>query len=326
MNIQEARAWVASSAAQRYLQGIDEATDDALEASARNIRSMSAFPSGSASEYRRAASTLERSQGAFNTEVNLIVQGRARDGRAVAQACRRYVADLVILEEMNTRHGAFVDARVAALAAAFAESYVRYATALRQRFAEVARELTAMNETLRQARRDIDEAVLQATINSTLTAGTALLPELGLPARVAIGSVSVVQGWLLDQALGPSGSAIFSTGTANSTVAALADLLPRTVRMAARFITAATTLVGMASDANEIEGAERIFIRLQRHFDQLRRMLPELEREFRSTLGTLETAQALFEGATRTAQRAAASYRSSEGDYRSLLRELASIR
>jgi hypothetical protein len=102
MNIQEARAWVASSAAQRYLQGIDEATDDALEASTRNIRSMSAFPSGLASEYRRAASTLERSQGAFNTEVNLIVQGRARDGRAVAQASRRYVADLVILEEMNT--------------------------------------------------------------------------------------------------------------------------------------------------------------------------------------------------------------------------------
>jgi hypothetical protein len=217
-----------------------------------------------------------------------------------------------------------VDARVAALAAAFAESYVRYATALKQRFHDVVQELDGMNETLRQARRDIDEAVIQTGINVTLTAVTAMLPEFGMPARLAIASASVVGGGLVDWALGSSGPS--ALGTANSTLGSFAELLPRLPQLIGRFTTAATTLVGMSSDAEEIEGAERIFIRLQRHFDQLRRMLPALEREFRSTLGTMQTAQELFLGAARTARRAAESYRSTEGEYRSLLRELASIR
>lgn len=324
MTLEEARTWLASGVAQRYLQGIDEAADDALEASTRNIRGMAAFPSGDVSEIRTAATALERAQGEFNTEVNLVSLGRARDGRAVAQACRRYVAALVTLEEMNARHGAFVEARVAEFAAAFAADYIRRSTALRRRFQETLQALEGLRDALNRASSSVEEAELQRNINVVLTVVTALIPEVGIPARIAIATASVLGQVLLDEALGPTGAT--GSGTATNAVGSFSGFLPTASRLIPRFVGAAANVISFSSDTDEIAAAQRIVRDIEARLNGLMRSLPELERQVRADTGDMDTARALYEGAARRARSLATAYRSSEGEYRALLRELSGIR
>lgn len=324
MTLEEARAWMDSSAGEREFVRIDEAADDALDAAEAYIREMSAFPSSNVSEFRRGVSALERAQDEFDSAATLIGSGRARDGRAVTQACRRYVSALIALEEMNARHGAFVESRVAYFAAQFAADYIRRATALRRRFQEAVEELEQLRAVLPRARRDIDEAVVQAGIDALLNVVTALLPQFGIPARIAIATASVLGGLLLDDALGPTGPGAHST--ANSTLGAFTDLLPTVSSGISRLTSTSTALLTAWADVNEITEAERIFADIRARILGLMRSLPELMRQLRADTGDMETAWALYEGAARRARSTSSAYRSSEGEYRVLLRELSSIR
>ncbi len=101
MNLEEARAWLQSSTFCNKMADMDNATDDAIQAFDRMIGRMGPYSSAVQSGYRRAGSALDTAQRTFANEINALVNGRARDGRAALAAFRTFDTALRDLRGMN---------------------------------------------------------------------------------------------------------------------------------------------------------------------------------------------------------------------------------
>jgi chromosome segregation ATPase len=324
MDIEEARAWITSSATQRYLEQIDSDADDALDTAQQTLAAMRLFPTSYSNEYRRSATNLENAMGAFNTEVNQITLGRARDGRAALAAYRAYVAALMLLEAQNTRYVAFVRANVADLAARFIDAAITNSERLRRRFRDVQRQLQQLERDLPRLRREITEAHGQRAVNVLITAVGLLLPQVSIGAGLAIAAGTFTVQIILDTSLGPGRPSAIGAGNS-----AFGDLigLPRSIPTPlSRFLGAASGFVSWSMDNDEIDEAERNLRNARRTLDSLTAEMPRLVRALRDAVDNIDVARNLLEGAIRTARAAADAYRANETAYRALERELAALR
>jgi len=215
---------------------------------------MGLYPSGPGSAYRALTAPLDRAQGDFNTQINLITLGRARDGRAALAAYRAYVVALMALEAENGRMAAFVEADAAALAErliAALNVFVR--SRIDRETAAMQADLERLRRELERARRLISQAEAQRIIGGVLGAMGLILScfEPPVAAGRAIAAASFVVPMLLDSALGPGSPD--ALGTANSAVGALAGV-PRMVRPnVGRFTGVVGTLTSLIADSSEVD-------------------------------------------------------------------------
>jgi hypothetical protein len=329
MDLQEARAWLQSSAAQRYLQAIDDDAEEAITAANRLAGQMGGYPSSASAGLRRMATDLRSAQGAFNLEVNRITFEQARDGRAVLRAYRGYIAALVRCEAETGRLNAFVEADFAAVVAAVIAMGVAYQRTLRRDLETALSDLERWQSELTRAQRSLSESEAQRGINLALS-GIALLISLTPQGRIATVVISVggmaVQT-ALDVYLGTPPDALGVSNTALGNLSGLPNAIrPNLVRNSVgRMTTGVTALVGLHFDTNEVDDARR---RVARVATEMRRAQRSLERTFDrlSRWGVdLDLANRMLEGATTRARAAARAVETSERDHRNLMRALEDI-
>ena len=304
MDIEAARAWASSPATQRYLQQLDDDATAARDVQAANTRRMGLYPSGIVSAYRALADAVDRAFGAFNTEINLITFGRARDGRAALAAYRAYVVAIMALEAENARLTAFIEADAATLAERLVAALNAFVARRIEREARAMQsDMERMQRVVERARRQLREAEAQRVLNGVL-AGIGLVitcfePPVAL-AR-AITAASFAAPMLLDAALGPGSPD--ALGTANSAVTAVTNL-PRTAsRATSRFTGAVGALNSFITDSNEVDLAATSLRDAVRELQQAERLFSTWMDRVSGALGELTIARRMWDAAIARAQR-----------------------
>ena len=327
MDIEAAREWVTSPATQRYLQTVDDDADTARDAQTANLRRMGLYPSRPVAAYWALTAPLGRAQGDFNTQINLITLGRARDGRAALAAYRAYVVALMALEAENGRMAAFIDADVAALAESLVTAlnvFVR--SRIDRETAEMQRDLVGLERELQRARRQLRQAEAQRVVNGVLGVIGLVLSCFDPPVAAgrAIAAVSFVAPRLLDAALGPSSPD--ALGTANASVSALANV-PRLVRPnISRFTGVIGALTSLLADTSEADLASTNLREITQRLTAMTRLFRAWSAHIDSAIGELTIARRMFDAAVTSARRTAAAVRTSESEYRDLQRQIEALR
>ncbi len=324
MDIEEARAWAASPAVQRYLEQIDSGADAAMDTARSTQSSMRLFPGSVLAEYRRTSDNLDRAGGDFNAAFNQVTLGRARDGRAALAAYRDYVGALILLEAQNVRFEAYVRANVIELATRFIDASITITVRLRRRFRDVEAQLRQLQRDLPRLRREIPEAEAQRVLNVMIAGVSLLLPEVTIGAAVVIAASTFTVQILVDNALGPNRAGV--SGVANNAVGGIVSVPRRIPAPWRAFGGAATALISFVQDNGEIADGHRNLRTAMRTIESLMAEMPRLIRALRTGVDDIEAAQSLLEGAVRSARSAADTYRARESEYRALERELAALR
>lgn len=329
MDLEEARTWLQSPVAQRYLQAIDDDAEEAIQAAERLGGQLGGYPSSAAAGLRRLAGALGSAQGDFNAEVNRVTFGRASDGRAVLRAYRSYIVALVRCEAETGRLNAFVEADFANVVAGVIAMGVAYQRTLRRDLEAALRDLERWQAELTAARRSLRDSEAQRGINAAL-AGISLLISLtpqGRAATIVISVGGMVVQTALDVYLGTPPDALGVANTALGNLSSLPNAIrPNIVRNSlGRFSTGVTALIGLHFDTNEVDDARR---RVADVATEMRRSSRSLERVMGllSRWGAdLDIANQLLEGAVTRARAAARAVATSERDHRDLMRALEDI-
>src|SRR5690349_8719140 len=117
MDLEAAKKVINSPAVQKYIEKMDKDARKAVDVMKKNLSDMKDFPKNIVSEYKGHGASLEKDQQESVLSMNLVVFGKAKDGKALISSYKRYVESLLILEEDNSVYSAVVDARLAATAA-----------------------------------------------------------------------------------------------------------------------------------------------------------------------------------------------------------------
>jgi len=327
MNLEEARAWTTSPPVVREMSQMDDEAEAAIDTMDRTLSRMRVYSSATQGEYRRAGNTVNTSQGAFNTEINVLSLGRARDGRAAFAAYRAFVAALRAMQGLNARNAAMVEADVAGfLERLFVAGAAMQSAQIRRETRAMRSDLLRLRDRLRRARREALGAEAQRAINLVL-GGIGLV--LGLmtgvdEAAAAFAVGSAVMSTALDMALGPgSPDAVGGANTGVGLVTGLSRDIPSGV---SNFTGVCNTFIGFLADNEEVATASRNLAGADRDLERAITMFRDYGRHVASAASQVTIAKRLAEGAIRDARARTRTYRESAAAYRELERGLTELR
>ncbi len=324
MDLETAKKLIESPVVQKYIEQIDADAQVALDEADENLGGMGDFPSSSISEYRAHRASLDSAWGDFNAEWNYVVFGKAKDGSAAMNAYQAYVIELEVLEQDNVVFGAFVEANVAKFTAAFLAFAIEVIKAIQKRFSELLKQLQELQQLLQKAKKDVKGAEAQRVINVAITAVSLCIPAVGLGAGIAIAVTTFTVQMVVDASLGPgSPGAIGTLNTAAGDVVGL----PKSIKPPfAKLAGAASGLVTLKMDTDEIDDAKKIVQKVQAQVKSVQSTMKTLEPWVANSAVQLEKLQAAFQKALEQAQAKAKAFKSAQAERLGLLKELEPLR
>lgn len=327
MNLEEARALLQSTTFCNKMADMDDATDTAVQTFDRTIARMGPYSSSVQTEYRRAASALDAAQRSFTNEVNAIVAGRARDGRAALAAFRSFETSLRALRAMNAMNSAMVEADVARFLEAVFTAGARFTSStIRRETRAMQRDLTRLRDRLRTAQRELTGAEAQRIINGALSAIGLILGFFTgveeVAAAFAVGSAATSTA--LDAALGPGSPDVY--GGANTAFGFLPNLVRQPSVLDTTLLGAFTGVIGFMADCSEVELARANLTGAENDLRRAAALFSRYARHIKSEASALTIAKRLADGAIRDARARARTYREARDEFRDVERGLADIR
>jgi hypothetical protein len=236
---------------------------EAQRAQTNSLRFSSLRSPGKPDQLASDVALLTKVAADYRQAMNKIVSNQPVDRARVGQ-----VHDVLTLVLGVVKHDN--DGLDAAFAVGVVQAFVAIPMAVfAERSQRLVKLLEALKPQLEQAKRERNEAWLQATINTAVTAITLIIPPLGLLATLAKGGI-VASQFLIDDALGPTTSVVMTTGSKSTYVASqLVDPLTKVERLgtatqkiakgAGRYVTVA----GFYFDYNEISIANRNIAKIE---------------------------------------------------------------
>ncbi|MCR8725061.1 hypothetical protein [Frigidibacter sp. ROC022] len=324
MDLETAKAIIESRVVQKYLEQVDTDAEAALDTLDANVKLLKTYPPAMVSQYKKDGTALDKAWGVFNQEVNSITFGKARDGKAAMAAYSKYILTLEVLEAQNVRYSAYIGAKVAELVAALLKLVIEITKKMREKFKELLVELKALEALLKKAKKDVKGAEAQRIINVGITAVSLCIPAVGLGAGIAIAVGTFTVQTIIDSQLGPG-----SPGAMGSLNNAVGDTigLPKQVKPKfAKLGGAATGLIALKMDSDEVADAKRIVTEVQKRMKKVQALLKTLDGFLSKDVGFIEKAEMAMLKAMDAAERGAKLYRSQAQVRKGLLKELAKIK
>lgn len=324
MDLETAKQLTESTLVQGYIEQIDTDAQAALDAMESNLGGMGEFPSKTVSEYKAEGAALDRTWGDFNAAWNMVVVGKAADGKAAMTAYKNYVLALTALEESNVVWGAYVEARVAYFTAGFIALMVELVKAIRKRFGELLKELQELETLLKKAKKEVKEAEAQRVINLAITAVSLCIPAVGLGAGIAIAATTFTVQMVVDASLGPGDPGLL--GTVNTAAGDVIGLPKQIKPKFAKMGSVASALYTLKLDNDEIDDAKKIVQKVKDRMKSIEKTMKTLEPFVAGGAVQLAKMQAAFDKALKDAQSKAKAYKSAEVQRLGLLKELNKLR
>jgi archaellum component FlaC len=320
MDIETAKKLVESSVVQKYIENIDSDAQAALDVADSNLSGMGAYPSGSVAAYRARRAALDKAWGQFNAAWNLVVFGKAKDGKAAMLAYRDYVVTLTALEADNVMWSAYLEARFAEFASAFIAFLIQLLKNIGKAFEELEAELKELKKLLEKARKEVKEAEAQRVIDVAITVVSLCIPAVGLGAGLAIAAGTFTLQMVVDASLGPGKPGVL--GTVNNAAGDTIGLVPKIKTPFAKFGGALSGIVTLKLDSDEVDDAKKIVAKVRERMKTIDKTMDRLLPFVSDGATKLATLQKAFEKSLEVAQSKAKAYRSAEAQRLGLLKEL----
>jgi len=324
MDLETAKKLIESPVVQKYIEQIDTDAQAALDDADATLGGMGDFPSAIVSGYKSHRAALDKAWGNFNAEWNLIVFGKAADGKAAMVAYRDYVVALTVLEEDNVVWAAYVDAKVAQFTSVFLAFLIEMLKAIRKRFGELLKELQELETLLKKAKKEVKEAEAQRVIDLAITAVSLCIPAVGLGAGIAIAATTFTVQMVVDASLGPGKPGVL--GTVNNAAGDVIGLPPKIKPKFAKFGGAVSGLVTLKLDSDEVDDAKKIVVKIKDRIKAVDKTMKALEPYVANGAVKIAKLQQAFQKSIEVAQSKAKGYKSAEAKRLGLLKELSKLR
>lgn len=315
-----------SPAVQKAVLQIENDAEKALATMKSNLSSatLKELSSGFTSAYKADAGRMDKAQGNFNREWNLVVFGKSKTTKKLIPAYEKFVISLCLLEEQNNQFTALADSQVAKISIGLIGLITEMRKGIAKRFVAVEAELKQLKKDLEKAQKEVTEAKWQAGINVALTAVTLALGPAGLGARIALGVGSFAAHTLVDAALGPSKGSV--VGTVNTAAGEVASATSKLKPAAQKLAGAASGLVTLGLDIGEIQDAKQILADLQKRMPKVAKEYAMLAEQMKSHASHMRKLAAAYDSAVSGVQKATDKYKSSRKEYEWLLKEFKKVK
>jgi hypothetical protein len=221
-------------------------------------------------------------------------------------------------------YGAYVEAQVAQFAADFIALLIELVKSIRQRCAELLKELQALDAVLKKAKKEVKEAEAQRVINLAITAVSLCIPAVGLGAGIAIAATTFTVQIVVDASLGPGKPGVL--GTVNTAAGDVIGLPKQIKPKFAKMGSVASAIYTLKLDNDEIDEAKSIVEDIKKRVRAVQKTIDMFEPFVVGGAAQLEKMQSAFEAALKEAQGKAKAYKDAEAKRLGLLKELAKLR
>ena len=313
-----------SSAVQKYLAAIDDATNDALKEHKSTLSSMgSDYPSNYTNEYKKDARGLEDAQGDFNAAANALTLGKVKDAKKAIAAYNKYVLTLGVLEEQNIRFGAYIESDFAQQCLTLISVSIAVLEKARRDFESLQKKLSDLQAMIKQAQKQVTQAEVQMALNLLLDGISLVLPEMRLATSLGAAAAQLTASVLIDAALGPGKPS--AEGVVNSMLGDVTTVQKAMPSKLGKLTSGATAVVTPKMDIDEVLQAAKLVEKIQDAAAKLDADIRALNAFLGNDADKIAKAGEAYRDALDAAKKAAGKYQSAESRRLQLVRELQKI-
>ena len=261
------------------------------------------LPSNMVRDYKRLAADANRQYEVACKEFEKYKKSKKKNEKKLYGEIEKFTLKMGMLEEANAMYSAYLAAGVGQLVTAYVDGFIKWLQGLGVEATELVDTLKKLEKMVKKAEREVTEAKAQRILNVLVTVVSLALGPTGTLARVAVALGGMTVHSLIDAGLGPSkGSGL---GALNTGVGEITGVHAKIDSAGKKFLGAASAVLTLKMDGDEIDQAER-------QLRELQKVLQKAVNRFERVLRLLKSNMPKFQKAHVDLKRAAAGVESAK--------------